>query len=63
MKLSQFILNKDLEDHYNYFAANILLLSDLCLDRNNIAINELKEIYKFPMCSKIINSNNYGHKL
>ena len=47
------------KDEYNpsyvdYFASIILLLADLCLDRNKIAQQSLQKIYSFELCYKII---------
>jgi hypothetical protein len=38
-----------------YFSEMILLCSDLCLDRNFIAIDVLKREYPFPVCFAILN--------
>jgi len=63
MNLKKFIDQPEYKNDYNYFAANILLLSDLCLDRNKIAIDKLSDVYTFTICSKIINTDSFGHKL
>ena len=37
-------------DLYDYFTTLILLLSDLCLDRNIVAIVPLSKIYQYDKC-------------
>jgi hypothetical protein len=39
---------------YNYFVQMILLLSDLCLERNFTAITPLQTIYTFDQCMTIV---------
>jgi len=42
--------------HLEYFSSIFLLLSDLCLDRNMVAINFLEEEYTFDLCYEIISN-------
>ena len=61
------------EQYFEYFNSIILLISDLCLDRNQDAINFLEKEYPFDLCYEIINNGsandfiddrkNYGLKV
>jgi hypothetical protein len=44
---------------YAYFHNLVSFLSDLCLDKNFIAINELKNIFPLEMCTHILQSPKY----
>jgi len=44
---------------YEFFVALILLLSDLCLDRNFLAINPLSDKYKYELCFAVISSKQF----
>ena len=52
----------DNSEMFNYFTSMILLLSDLCLNRNFFAIHPLSDQYPFPLCFEIAN-NDYGVQL
>ena len=43
---------------YNYFASLIHLFSDLCLERNYIAIEALQSVYTYEICYKVISDTN-----
>jgi len=45
-------------ENFKYFLSMIYLLSDLCLERNYIAINYLKPIYTYDLCFRIISDNS-----
>jgi len=44
---------KDDGNMFNYFCTMILLLSDLCLDRNFVAIHPLSKLYPYQLCYQI----------
>ena len=44
---------------YRYFISMIYLLADLCLSRNYIAIDELKDIYTYDICFKIVSRRHF----
>jgi hypothetical protein len=46
------------EQYFEYFNSIILLISDLCLDRNQDAINFLEKEYPFDLCYEIINNGS-----
>ena len=48
---------------YEFFCTLICLLSDLCLDRNFLAIEPLSEVYPFPLCFELISNTSYGPEL
>jgi len=45
-------------ENFNYFLSMIYLLSDLCLERNYVAINYLKPIYTYDLCFRIISDDS-----
>lgn len=48
---------------YNYFVTLIQFLSDLCLDKNFIAITPLQVIFRFDMCKFIMTNLDYDDDL
>ena len=47
---------------FNYFLSMTMLLSDLCMDRNCLAINILKNRYSFEACFLIIRGH-YNNRI
>jgi hypothetical protein len=54
---------KDSKDRFNYFVALINLLSDLCLNKNYIAIDQLKPVYPHSLIFIIISKSEYPYSL
>lgn len=52
-------LINDKSNKYEFFLATIELFADLCLRKNYIAIDELKDIYTLHLCSLIISNEKY----
>lgn len=48
---------------YEFFCTLICLLSDLCLDRNFLAIEPLAEMYSYELCYELITNTNYDYQL
>ena len=48
---------------YNYFCSMIELTADLCLDKNFLAIDELKDIYTFKICFLLISTEDFFPRL
>ena len=44
---------------YDYYIGVVYLLADLCLSRNYIAIDGLKEIYTYELCFEILSSEEF----
>lgn len=44
---------------YSYFISLIKLLSDMCFNRNYIAIDKLKDYYDLKLCLKVITDHSY----
>ena len=53
--LNEFQKQKESEE-YEFFLSTIELMADLCLGKNFLAIDELKEIYTFKLCSLLISN-------
>lgn len=52
------------ESHeFEYFISTIELMADLCLNKNFIAIDKLKNLYTFRLCSLIISNEKYEEKI
>ena len=47
----------------DYFVSTIELMADLCLDKNFLAIQPLRKIYTFEICSWVISQEGYGEKI
>lgn len=53
----------DQEEVYKYFLSTVHLLSDLCLDRNYVAIDYLESIYTFDLCFKVLSNSELNYEL
>jgi len=58
-------LSSELDGHekYEYFLSMIYLLSDLCLQRNYVAINFLKTVYTYDLCFSTISDETLTWEL
>ena len=54
---------KEGNDLYTFFCTLVCLLSDLCLDRNFLAIKPLSDMYSYDLCYELISNTNYDYEL
>lgn len=56
----------DIKDHYSFFdffTSLTMLLSDLCLSRNYLAVDVLNQLISFDICSQIVTGEKYPSQI